>query len=427
MSSAAAGTKKGKKKGLSIDEKVILVEKWMNAHPQPYTLKELQQLISKHTSVIYQSVEECVQILVAEGRIEEERVGVSTLLWRFPPTATQLASRSSQQPGRNGGLGKTSAASSAASLCPISYTELLRRLTASGVDAQRQQQQVLAETMERWCALTPDAQLREWHGMLQIENERIMASLAEERERLGIIDNNDSGEHNSEDASAGEAAVLAELACLQQLALQRAQLLAKHSSMSSRQALPELLDQLNRASTIALEAANRWTDNYYLAEEEVVGKVGFGGSRRDVREALQLPPDLSYLSDESDAESTVASGHERREVAGCNSCHLSRTSAHDSAPQPSSPPQQENNFCDVGKPSSTQTTLPVITVTSGNGTLSVAHADVRGDDTAPAEAAAPSVQDTDAAAPLSIVAKPKKAKHPRPPSAKRSAGKRSRS
>ncbi|CAG9574568.1 conserved hypothetical protein [Leishmania major strain Friedlin] len=427
MSRAAAATRKGKRKGLSIDEKVVFVERWMAAHPHPYTLKELQQLIPKHTPVIYQSVEECVQLLVAEGRIEEDRVGVSTLFWRFPPTATQLASRSSRQPERNGGLGSTSASSAAASLCPMSYAELLRRLTASGAEVQQQKQQVSAETMERWCALTPDAQLREWHGMLQAENELATASLAQERERLGFLDNSDNGEQDSEDASAGEAAVLAELARLQQLALQRAQLLAEHKSMSSRQALPEVLEQLNRASFIALEAANRWTDNYYLAEEEVVGKAGFGGSRRDVRKALQLPLDLSYLSDESDAESNIVGGHERREVGGCDGSHLSCTPAHDAAPRPSSPPQQGSNLCDAGRPSSAQNKRPVITAPPGNDAFPVAHADVRGSDPAPAAVAAPSVPDRDAAVPLSTAARPQKAKTAKPPSAKRSTGKRARS
>ncbi|CBZ27428.1 conserved hypothetical protein [Leishmania mexicana MHOM/GT/2001/U1103] len=427
MSSAAAEARKGKKKGLSMDEKVILVERWMAAHPQPYTLKELQQLIPKHTPVIYQSVEECVQLLVAEERIEEDRVGVSTLLWKFPPTATQLANRSSWQPGRNGGLGSSSASSAAGSLCPTSYTELLRRLTASGTEAQRPQQQVSAETMERWCALTPDPQLREWHALLQAENERAMASLALERERLGFLGSSGNGEQDSEDASAGEASMLAELACLQQLALQRAQLLAEHKNMSSRQALPELLDQLNRSSFIALEAANRWTDNYYLAEEEVVGKAGFGGSRRDVREALQLPLDLSYLSDESDAESSIFGGHERREVGGCNSSHLSCAPAHDAAPQPSSPPQQGSNLCDAGRPSSAQSKQPASTVPPGNDAFPVTHADVRGSDPAPAAVATPSASDTDAAVPLSTAAKPKKAKTATAPSAKRSTGKRARS
>ncbi|TPP52231.1 Mnd1 family protein [Leishmania donovani] len=415
MSRASAATRKGKRKGLSIDEKAILVERWMAAHPQPYTLKELQQLIPKHTPVIYQSVEECVQLLVAEGRIEEDRVGVSTLLWRFPPTAAQLASRSSRQPGRSGGRGSSSANSAAASLCPMSYAELLRRLTASGAEAQRQQQQVSTEMMERWCALTPHVQLREWHDMLQAENERAMASLAQERERLGFLDNSGNGEQDSEDASASEAAVLAELARLQQLALQRAQLLAEHKSMSSRHALPEVLDHLNRASFIALEAANRWTDNYYLAEEEVVGKAGFGGSRRDVREALQLPLDLSYLSDESDAESNIVGGHERQEVGGCNSFHLSCTPAHDAAPQPSSPLQHGSNLCDAGRPSSTQNKQPLITVPLGSDAVPVAHADVRGSDPAPAAVAAPSLPGTDAAAPLSTAARPKKAKTAKPP------------
>ncbi|CAJ1008918.1 putative Mnd1 HTH domain containing protein [Leishmania naiffi] len=424
MSTTAGARKKGKK-GLSIDEKAILVERWIAAHPKPYTLKELQQLIPKHTPVIYQSVEECVQLLVAEGRIEEDRVGVSTLLWKFPPTATQLKNKSSQQPGRNRGLGSNSASSAAASGCPTSCTELLRRLTARGAAAQLQK--VSAETIERWCMLTPDAQLREWRDVLRAENDRTMASLAEEQERLGFLDRSDNANQDSEDASAGEAAVLSELAHLQQLAQQKAQLLAAHKNISSRQVLPELLDQLDRASSIALEAANRWTDNYYLAEEEVVAKTSFGGSRRDIRAALQLPQELSYLSDESDAESNVIDGHERPEVDSHSRSHLQCTPAHGAPPQPSLPPQHGSHRCGTGRPPSTQEKQTLITASSGDTAFPAAHANVRGDDLAPAAGAPPSAPDTETTALLSTSAKVKTTQAAKPLSAKRSTGKRARS
>ncbi|KAG5503440.1 hypothetical protein JKF63_05579 [Porcisia hertigi] len=408
-------TKKAKKKGLSIDEKVVLVEQWFSAHPQPYTLKELLQLIPKQTPVIYQSVEECVQVLVAEGRIEEDRVGVSTLFWKFPPTVTQQANGSCQPPGKKGGLGNYPASSAAAPGCPVSFADLLGRLTASGATAQRQQQPISTETIQRWCALTPDAEMQKWHDLLQVENEKALAALTKEGERLGFIDGSGHGEQVCEDSPAGEEAVLAELSRHEKLAQQRAQLLAEHKAISSRQALPALLDQLNRATSVALDAANRWTDNYYLAEEGVVGKSGFGGGRRDVRAALQLPLDLDYLSDESETEPNAVGGHEPEKMDGRNESCLPCTAAHDATLQRRLPPPQQNRLCNAGGSPSTQDGQPVTTVSPPDDPPSA---------TVDAERAAP---DTATTAPPVTSAKARKTKAAKPPPSKRSSGKRSRS
>ncbi|KAG5477990.1 hypothetical protein LSCM4_05387 [Leishmania orientalis] len=427
MSRAAAAVgaaKRSTKTGLSIEEKVVLVERWMAAHPQPYTLKELQLLIPKQTPVVYQSVEECVTLLVAEGRIEEDRVGVSTLLWKFPSTATQLANRSSGQHGRNGGLGSRLGSGATLYECPLSYTELLQRLTANGAAAQRrQQQQVSVETMERWCASTPTTQLREWRDMLQAENNRTAASLSAERERLNL----GIGEHDDEDTPAGEAVVLAELARHQELELQRAQLLAEHKKLSSRQALPDLLAQLGRASSIALEAANRWTDNYYLAEEEVVGKVGFGGSRRDVRAALQLPLELNYLSDESDAETNLGGCQGQEGVDGCSSSRPPCVRAHDATLQACLPLGQASQLRAAGGPPSAQDEHRIAAASHGDSDFPAAQVDVRDSEPTPAAAAATSVAHTDTTVPPSTSSKAKPSKAAKASSAKRSTAKRARS
>ncbi|KAG5477751.1 hypothetical protein LSCM1_05049 [Leishmania martiniquensis] len=417
-SAAAGSAKRGTKKGLSFDEKVALVERWMTTHPQPYTLKELQQRIPKQTAVVYQSVEECLKLLVAEGRIEEDRVGVSTLLWKFPPTEAQLANRSGRLSGRSGGREGISGSNAVLSGHPLSYTELLRRVTSDGAAAA--QQQVSVSEIERWCASMPDAQLREWCDLLQAENHRAVASLSEERERLKL-EGSDSCTHGDQDAPAGEAALLAELAHLQQLALQRAQLLAEHKKLSSRQALPELLDRLDRASLVALAAANRWTDNYYLAEEAVV-KVGFGGNRRDVRAALQLPLELNYLSDDSDAEPNVD---------GCHQARLPCAGAHTGAEQSPLPPREGSRCRDAGGPSSAQEKHPLIRVAPSEDVFVARQADARSGEPTPGAAAAAAVATsaphTDTTLQLSTSAKTNPSKTAKAPSAKRGTGKRTRS
>jgi hypothetical protein len=79
-----------KKKGLSIEEKILKVEEFFKEHQQPFTLKELEALIPKAKGVIYQSVLECVTLLVAEGRVQTEKIGVFTLFWHFNATQSNL-------------------------------------------------------------------------------------------------------------------------------------------------------------------------------------------------------------------------------------------------------------------------------------------------------------------------------------------------
>lgn len=77
---AATGKKKG---GLSIEEKVAKVEEWFSENPHPYTLKELVVHIPKAKGVIFQSIEECLEVLVSENRVQSDRLGTSVMYWKF--------------------------------------------------------------------------------------------------------------------------------------------------------------------------------------------------------------------------------------------------------------------------------------------------------------------------------------------------------
>eukprot|EP00757_Euglenozoa_sp_SAG-D1_P003810 gene3810-301_t len=74
----------GKKKGLSLEEKCDKVEEYLRQHAIPFTLKELEKVLPKAKGVIWQSVQECLTILVAENRAEQEKVGIHSLFWSFP-------------------------------------------------------------------------------------------------------------------------------------------------------------------------------------------------------------------------------------------------------------------------------------------------------------------------------------------------------
>ena len=80
-----------KKKGLSIEEKIQKVEDYFHEHQVPYTMKELMVVIPKAKGVIYQSVEECVELLVSENRVQCEKIGVSTFYWYFDVSSTDKA------------------------------------------------------------------------------------------------------------------------------------------------------------------------------------------------------------------------------------------------------------------------------------------------------------------------------------------------
>ena len=80
-----------KKKGLSIEEKIVKVEEYFHQHQVPFTMKELMVVIPKAKGVIYQSVEECVELLVSENRVQCEKIGVSTFYWYFEVSSTDKA------------------------------------------------------------------------------------------------------------------------------------------------------------------------------------------------------------------------------------------------------------------------------------------------------------------------------------------------
>ena len=77
-----------RKKGMSIEEKVLKVEEFFAERQEPFTMKELEAALPKAKGVIWQSVQECVTQLVAENRVQTERIGVFQLFWHFSATAS---------------------------------------------------------------------------------------------------------------------------------------------------------------------------------------------------------------------------------------------------------------------------------------------------------------------------------------------------
>ncbi|CCW62537.1 unnamed protein product [Phytomonas sp. EM1] len=225
-----------KKKGLSAEEKVEKVAGWFESHPEPYTLKELQSLIPKSTGVIYQSIEECVEILVAENRLHQEKIGVQTLVWKFPLTELQ----------------KQHALAMELKTVKNSKTPAARLATMS-VAALQARRRILGENLTRLNA-----------AILQRQGE--VGSPTESK---------------------------SEMQQLETLTRRRARLRTELQQLAAFD--PGVMDKLHAAITIAVEAANRWTENFFLLENYITSRMG--QSSKELRALLCIPSEFDYIDD----------------------------------------------------------------------------------------------------------------------------------
>eukprot|EP01060_Flectonema_neradi_P016532 TRINITY_DN23159_c0_g1_i1.p1 TRINITY_DN23159_c0_g1~~TRINITY_DN23159_c0_g1_i1.p1 ORF type:complete len:219 (+),score=58.09 TRINITY_DN23159_c0_g1_i1:320-976(+) len=73
-----------KKRGLTEEEKLQRSLDFFHEHPEPYTMKDLIRILPKEKGIVFNTVEATVRMLVAEGKVQQDKVGVSTLMWSFP-------------------------------------------------------------------------------------------------------------------------------------------------------------------------------------------------------------------------------------------------------------------------------------------------------------------------------------------------------
>ena len=209
-----------KKKGLSIDEKIIKVEEWFMANPHPYTLKDLMVLIPKAKGVIHQSVEECIELLVSESRVSTEKIGINVFYWRFVPTNT------------NGGN------------------------TAKGLAA---------------LALPQLVQLKESLDLAVAEKNDLIS-----QRRLAM-------------GSSEERSVLSQkLSLLQE---EKKNLEVKLHDLADQD--PAVAQHLIKQSIVAKDAANRWTDNIFMIEQNVTKMMGM--NQRTFRQTFDIPLQLDFI------------------------------------------------------------------------------------------------------------------------------------
>lgn len=70
-------------KPLSIEEKVSRIEEMLREKKSFFTMKEIEKICLKEKGVVPQSLKEVIDILVTEGRIKEEKIGISKYYWCF--------------------------------------------------------------------------------------------------------------------------------------------------------------------------------------------------------------------------------------------------------------------------------------------------------------------------------------------------------
>lgn len=208
-----------KKKGLSIEEKVIKVEEWLTENPHPFTLKEMMTLIPKAKGVIPQSIEECLEVLVSENRVSSDRLGVTVMYWKFGP-----GDKNAQTPSGKGGSPPEP------SKDPI---QMIEELAAT---------------------LTTRAELDAAIEAAKEENAALDLHISE---RMAVVESPD--EHTCTDQR------------LKDLSTQLRDVLRQLEAFSDRD--PAVAEQLEASCRSAVEAVNRWTENMYILLEYVARRL----------------------------------------------------------------------------------------------------------------------------------------------------------
>lgn len=231
-----------KKKGLSIEEKVAKTEEWFQEHPHPYPLKELLLLIPKAKGVIPQSLEECLEQLVSEGRVQSDRLGVTVMYWKFHVSPT--ANKSSTSSSGKGGSSSAPSGSGQNSFLKQKIAKMnLPELTAAVETLQKEHDALVAQVEQRSEVVETDAS--------KLQTDALLRQLQEDERRLQL-----------------ECAPLAAFD-------------------------PQLTPKLLASIRIAVAEVNRLTDDLFLIEQYCKKRCGW--STKDFRQQFQLPAQLDYV------------------------------------------------------------------------------------------------------------------------------------
>ena len=76
-----------KRKGMTDEEKQQKTLEYLHEVVEPTTIKDLIRILPKAKGVPFNNVEAAVKALIADDLVQQDKVGVNTLVWAFPATA----------------------------------------------------------------------------------------------------------------------------------------------------------------------------------------------------------------------------------------------------------------------------------------------------------------------------------------------------
>lgn len=220
-----------------MEEKADRVEQWFTTHHHPYLLKELVNLIPKATGVIPQSIEEVLELLISEGRVTCDKLGVSNLYWKFVPSAAAASGgqMSSRAAARVVNFESVAASFQTPEVILDKLTELEE--SARSLDARIHAREADVETPEE----------------METTDDRVKSIRADISSALD--------------------------AC------------AEYADRD-----PLVAEQLRESTRAATEAANRWTENVFLLEQFVTRRMAhIGMNGKAFRTAFGVPDELDFV------------------------------------------------------------------------------------------------------------------------------------
>ena len=79
-----------KKRGLSLDDKRMVILKLYHDHKEPFNLKEIENLGAK-AGVVQQTIKDVNQSLVDDSLVQSDKIGSANFFWSFPSKVFKCA------------------------------------------------------------------------------------------------------------------------------------------------------------------------------------------------------------------------------------------------------------------------------------------------------------------------------------------------
>ena len=232
-----------------IDEKCPRVAEWMRNHAEPYTQKELEKLLPKNISgVNFQQVNEILEILVSEGLVASEKIGILNLFWAVSKDTSKEAKAASGKRARP---------------CVIN--------TVENVTARINELALESEELEKSIVSMQNGLNAANKILLDLpENIQVSSATVEEKkEKYSLL----------------EKRLEREVQPTLRKLLQDYDTVKLHD--------PQLLAEIEQRTAQCRDSVNRWTDNMMLLAQHIQARCGL--TYDEFREQFNVPRDFDYI------------------------------------------------------------------------------------------------------------------------------------